>query len=68
MNFAHVFTFWVDDEALDWARLQLAVYKVIQGLQMKTLLRKIDMQKRKSTKGKVSQRRASQSSQQPFMV
>lgn len=30
---AHVFTFWVDNEALDWASLQLPVYKVIQGLQ-----------------------------------
>lgn len=40
MNSAHVFTFWVDDEALYWASLQLAIYKVIQGLQKETLVRR----------------------------
>ena len=34
----HVFTFWVDNEALDWANLQLPVYEVVQGLQKQVAL------------------------------
>ena len=35
----HLITFWVDNEALDWAGLQLPVNEVIQGLHKKLLLK-----------------------------